>query len=66
MDLVETLEKLTEISKELLDLCKEQAEIIEALGLVSVDSALETRGLLIKSEQTLYKYGMSRDLTEMR
>jgi len=63
MDLVETLEKLTETTKELLDLCKEQAEIIEALDLVSVDDALETRGLLTKSEQVLGKYGMSRELT---
>ena len=63
MDMIETLDKLTGVAKELLDLCKEQAEIIEVLDLVSVDDALEARGLLTKSEQVLGKYGMSRELT---
>lgn len=46
MDLVETLEKLTEISKELLDICCEQAKIIEQHDLISVDDALQARGRL--------------------
>ena len=33
MDLIEVLDRLTNTAKELLDLCKEQAEIIEMAGL---------------------------------
>lgn len=55
MDLIETLDRLTNTAKELLDLCKEQAEIIEALDLVSVDDALETRGRLEKCERDIIR-----------
>ena len=33
MDLIEALDRLIEVSKELLDICREQAEIIEMAGL---------------------------------
>lgn len=33
MDLIETLDRLTGVAKELLDICREQAEIIEMAGL---------------------------------
>ena len=33
MDLIETLEKLTDTAKELLSICEEQAKIIEMAGL---------------------------------
>jgi len=46
MDLIETLEKITGVAKELLDICCEQAEIIEMHDLISVDDALQTRGRL--------------------
>jgi hypothetical protein len=48
MDLIETLEKLTNTAKELLDLCKEQAKVIEMHDLVSVDQAMDRRGELEK------------------
>lgn len=48
MDLIETLEKLTETAKNLLDICEEQAEIIEMHDLVSVDQAMDRRGELEK------------------
>lgn len=46
MDMIETLDKLTDTTKELLDICREQAEIIEQHDLISVDDALQTRGRL--------------------
>lgn len=46
MDMIETLDKLTDTTKELLDICREQAEIIEMHDLISVDDALQTRGRL--------------------
>lgn len=46
MDLIETLEKLTNTAKELLDICCEQAKIIEQHDLISADDALQTRGQL--------------------
>ena len=45
-NLIETLDKLTGVAKELLDICREQAEIIEQHDLISVDDALQTRGRL--------------------
>ena len=48
MDLIETLDRLTEISKELLDICEEQAKVIEMHDLVSVDQAMDRRGELEK------------------
>ena len=48
MDLIEVLNKLTEISKELLDICEEQAKVIEMHDLVSVDQAMDRRGELEK------------------
>lgn len=46
MDLIKTLDRLTDTTKELLDICCEQAEIIEMHDLISVDDALQTRGRL--------------------
>lgn len=46
MDLIEVLDRLTEVSKELLDICREQAEIIEQHDLISADDALQARGRL--------------------
>ena len=48
LDLIETLDRLTEISKELLDICEEQAKVIEMHDLVSVDQAMDRRGELEK------------------
>ena len=44
MDLIEALDKLTEIVKNLLDICEEQAKVIEMHDLVSVDQAMDRRG----------------------
>ena len=52
-DLIETLEKLTETAKELLDICEEQAKIIEMHDLVSVDQAIDRRGELESFKQIL-------------
>lgn len=46
MDLIEALDRLTEVSKELLDICREQAKIIEQHDLISADDALQARGRL--------------------
>lgn len=46
MDMIETLDKLTNTAKELLDICREQAEIIEMHDLIPVDDALQARGRL--------------------
>ena len=46
LDLIETLDRLTNTAKELLDICREQAKIIEQHDLISVDDALQTRGRL--------------------
>jgi len=46
MPLIELLDRLTDIAKELLDICREQAKIIEQHDLISVDDALQTRGRL--------------------
>jgi len=53
MDLIETLEKLTETAKNLLDICEEQAKIIEMHDLVSVDQAMDRRGELESFKQIL-------------
>ena len=37
MDLIETLDKLTGVAKELLDICCEQAKIIEMHDLVNYE-----------------------------
>ena len=46
MPLIELLDRLTDIAKELFDICCEQAKIIEQHDLISVDDALQTRGRL--------------------
>lgn len=46
MDLIEVLDRLTEVSKELLDICRERAKIIEQHDLISADDALQARGRL--------------------
>lgn len=46
MDMIETLDRLTNTAKELFDICREQAKIIEQHDLISVDDALQTRGRL--------------------
>lgn len=46
MPLIELLDRLTDIARELLDICCEQAKIIEQHDLISVDDALQTRGRL--------------------
>jgi len=54
-DLIETLDKLTGVAKELLDICEEQAKIIEMHDLVSVDQAIDRRGELESFRQILNK-----------
>ena len=44
MDLIETLDALTEMEKRLLEICSEQAKVIEQHDLVSVDDAMDRRG----------------------
>jgi len=46
--LIEVLDRLTEVSKELLDICREQAKIIEQHDLISADDTLQARGRLEK------------------
>ena len=41
---IELIEKLIEGYKELLDICKHQALLIEQHDLISIDDALSTRG----------------------
>lgn len=53
MDLIETLDILTDTAKQLLELCCEQAKIIEQNDAVSVDKALETRGLIEKCKRDI-------------
>lgn len=43
MDVIELIDKLTETSKALLDLCKEQAKIIEMHELLSAGDTHELR-----------------------
>lgn len=53
MDLIETLEKLTGVAKELLDICREQAKVIEQNDLISVEMAMDRRGELESFEKAL-------------
>ena len=53
MDLIETLEKLTGVTKELLDICCEQAKVIEQNDLISVEMAMDRRGELESFEKAL-------------
>lgn len=55
MDLIETLDALTEMAKRLLEICSEQAKIIEQHDLVSVDDALSRRGELESFRDILNK-----------
>ena len=50
---IELFEKLIEGYKELLDICKHQALLIEQHDLISIDDALSTRGQLIKLEDNI-------------
>ena len=54
-DLIEALDKLTGVAKELLDICEEQAKIIEMHDLVSVDQAMDRRGELESFKEILNK-----------
>lgn len=53
MDLIETLEKLTGVAKELLDICEEQAKVIEQNDLISVEMAMDRRGELESFKKAL-------------
>lgn len=53
--MIETLDKLTETAKNLLDICEEQAKIIEMHDLVSVDQAMDRRGELESFREILNK-----------
>ena len=54
-DLIETLDALTEMAKRLLEICSEQAKIIEQHDLVSVDDAMDRRGELENFRDILNK-----------
>jgi len=54
-DLIETLDALTEIAKKLLEICSEQAKMIEQHDLVSTDDALSRRGELESFRDILSK-----------
>ena len=55
MDLIETLDALTDMAKKLLEICSEQAKIIEQHDLVSVDDAMDRRGELENFRDILNK-----------
>lgn len=55
MNLIEALDKLTGVAKELLDICEEQAKIIEMHDLISVDQAMDRRGELESFKEILNK-----------
>ena len=55
IDLVETLDRLVSVAKELLTICEEQAKVIEQNNLVSADYALQRRGELESFRQILEK-----------
>jgi hypothetical protein len=55
LDVIELIDKLTETSKALLDICCEQAKIIEMNDLVSVDDVLRRRGELESFRDILNK-----------
>ena len=54
-NLIETLDKLTGVAKELLDICREQAKVIEQNDLISVEMAMDRRGELESFRQILNK-----------
>ena len=54
-DLIETLDALTDMAKKLLEICSEQAKIIEQHDLVSVDDAMDRRGELENFRDILNK-----------
>lgn len=53
MDLIKTLDRLTDTTKELLDICREQAEVIEQNDLISVEMAMDRRGELESFKKAL-------------
>ena len=55
MDVIELIDKLTETAKSLLDICCEQARIIEMHDLISADDVLRRRGELESFRQILKK-----------
>ena len=55
MDVIELIDKLTETSKALLDICCEQAKIIEMHELISADDVLRRRGELESFRDILNK-----------
>ena len=55
MDAIELIDKLTETAKALLDICCEQAKIIEMNDLVSADDVLQRRGELESFRDILSK-----------
>lgn len=50
MDLIEALEKLTDIAKGLLDICNEQAKVIEMAGLRCRRKEIEEFEKMLKGE----------------
>jgi hypothetical protein len=55
LDIVETLENILNVSKQLLDICGEQAKIIEMNNLISADDVLRRRGELESFRDILNK-----------
>jgi hypothetical protein len=55
LDIVETLENILNVSKQLLDICGEQAKIIEMHDLISADDVLRRRGELESFRDILNK-----------
>ena len=55
MDLIETLDALTDMTKKLLEICSEQAKVIEQHNLVSADDALSRREELESFRRILKK-----------
>lgn len=54
-DLIETLDSLTGIAKRLLDICCEQAQIIEEHGIVSREYSEKNRGEMESFKEILKK-----------
>lgn len=55
IDLVETLDRLIGVAKDLLTICEEQAKVIEQNELLSADYAIQRRGELESFRQILEK-----------
>lgn len=55
MGLIETLEKLTETAKNLLDICCEQAKVIEQNDLISADQTIDRQRELESFRKILSK-----------